>query len=95
MCTTILNVDDHTHSLEGAVYPNPVTGTLFYNFENSFTNDQAEFIMRDVRGEIVLRQIITGISKGKIQLKGIADGIYFGEISCGGNSWRGKIIKVE
>ena len=95
MCTTILNVDDPTHSLAGIVFPNPVAGTLYYNFENSFTNDQAEFIMRDVRGEIVLRQIITGISKGKIQLKGIADGIYFGEISCGGNSWRGKIIKVE
>ena len=95
ICSTLMNVNDLDFSLTGSVYPNPVTNALYYNFDNSFTNDPAQFILTDVHGEIVLVHDITGVPNGRIQLKGLSNGIYFGRINCGALSWQGKIIIMD
>lgn len=95
ICSTLMNVNDLDFSLTGSVYPNPVTNALYYNFDNSFTNDPAQFILTDVQGEIVLVHDITGVPNGEIQLKGLSNGIYFGRINCGALSWQGKIIIMD
>ncbi|MBL0065120.1 MAG: T9SS type A sorting domain-containing protein [Bacteroidetes bacterium] len=95
ICSTLMNVNDLDFSLTGSVYPNPVTNALYYNFDNSFTNNPAQFILTDVHGEIVLVHDITGVPNGKIQLKGLSNGIYFGRINCGALSWQGKIIIMD
>lgn len=95
ICSTLMNVNDLDFSLTGSVYPNPVTNALYYNFDNSFTNDPAQFILTDVQGEIVLVHEITGVPNGEIQLKGLSNGIYFSRITCGALSWQGKIIIMD
>lgn len=92
ICSTTTGITQLETQLKGFVFPNPCTHSFNYEFEGSSSNSSTQFTLSSTTGAIVLKKNLSSGSKGEIQLDGISDGIYFGEINCGEKFWRGKIV---
>jgi hypothetical protein len=74
------------------IYPTPVTDILTIETENN-KGGKTEIIIRDLSGKAVLRRSLTGNGVHKLNLSGLATGVYVAEILTPDNRIPVKIVK--
>ncbi len=85
-----LNVEQQMQEKLFAVYPNPVNTEINISFPKNA--EQAEFVLYNVLGEIVLKTRISPI-KNKLDVSGLVSGMYIASITSDNRTTSFKIIK--
>jgi len=83
-------VDENGLNITSA-YPNPTSGELNINLENSY--GQIDIKVLDMAGKQVISEAITNQSELKLDLNNLTQGIYFVKVSADGKSSVIKVVK--
>ena len=72
-----------------SVYPNPSTGLITIDNQN---NDNYDFVVRNILGQIAYTGISNNMSKSSIDLSGLDSGVYTIEFDSKKSSYTKKLI---
>ena len=85
-----LNVEQQSRENLFAVYPNPVSTEINISFPKNVA--QAEFVLYNVLGEIVLKTRISPL-KNRLDISRLTSGMYIASIASDNKTTSFKIIK--
>lgn len=88
----LVSVDDQSADEVPAVYPNPVSETLFFE---TFRELQREVSLKifDINGHLVAEGVRQGMNKMSIQVDHLISGMYFYHLTLSSGEHQGKFIK--
>src|SRR5690606_7261539 len=87
-----IGVEEQLRDSHFALYPNPVTTEINISFPKNSGN--AEFMLFNILGERILQKNITAL-KNRIDVSGLASGMYIASITSNNKTTSYKIIKEK
>ena len=87
----IVSVNDNMENTEPAIYPNPVSDRLFFEFAN-LIHQPIEVLILNANGKLIKSKDTSYAGKLSIDVENMNAGLYFYTINAGDKSYKGKFI---
>lgn len=72
-----LGISEIDADIQTTIFPNPANDLVRVSFPGNTTHQDAEMVIYDLNGKLILSGFINGMSPDEIDISGIAPGVYF------------------